>query len=640
MRDSQGNFSIEVLLATLRLNGLKVQRILNEEWNRKLGDLDSNTKGFVISGHNHFWSITPSVGHFHEINSLSPLKKPRIDDARLRTLVGTSRAVFHIYADDIKPCPIVGCKGRHLDVPMIECARNKCKRPVGCTSCIDPTRGEQPLCSTCAMSEEEQEEAYHDDVVLSLMTPVEVVIGGKSSKATTLHMDSPAEGGPIVLTPTCAELIFIPASVTMAAGASESEPFQIQANDKAAAGRVTLSVAAVGGVGNTNTFAANPYEVQGAKLKKKQSQGDDTIEVAAPASTGPAIATISFTTHIKVAIGDKPSEETTLHTDVPAEGGPVTLTPTGANLTFTPVSVIVLAGASTSEPFKIQTNSNAVPGQVTLSVAAVGGAGNTNTLSDPYEVKGVDLGFHPESFLEKKRISSKDKNGKTTKKTHYRVKWVGSAVTTWEQCASFDSDPDFQKMIERDKHLWSSKDNPPPDPGVPEMAPAAVQPIASSLSANTTEPSFQSPHGNDAGLSRPSASALPTLLAPGAEKLNLPEMKKKQCDQEMFADIAAQARAHAEAGDAQTQRFTRASSAALQRSRQPTAATILLKRAHSAGSAGRGPRGAPASDSQVTTRSVSAGRVGRGQSAGERETNGGSGEKDGKDNGPLFGLRL
>jgi hypothetical protein len=385
--------------------------------------------------------------------------------------------------------------------------------------------------------------------------------------------------------------------------------------------------------------------VQGAKLKKKQSQGDDddTIEVAAPASTGPAIATISFSTPVKVAIGDKPSEEATLHTDVPAEGGPVTLTPTGAELTFTPVSVVVLAGASASEPFKIQTYGKAVPGQVTLSVAAVGGVGNTNTLSvNPYEVKGVDLGFHPESFREKERKSSKDKNGKTTKTNHYLIKWVGSAVTSWEQCARFDSDSVFQKLIERDKHLWSRKDNPPPDPGVLAMAPVAVQPIASSLSTNITDPSFQPPLGKDAGLSRPSASALPTLLAPVAEKQNLPEMKNKQCDEEIFADIAAQARAQAEAGDAQTQRFTRASSAALQQSRQPTAATArgTLIRAHSVGSAGRGLRGVPASDSQVTTRSASAGRVGRGQSAGERETNDGSGENDGKDNGPLFGLHL
>jgi hypothetical protein len=213
---------------------------------------------------------------------------------------------------------------------------------------------------------------------VGFLAKVEVVIEGPQT-TTSLHTDYPAEGGPVVLTPTCAQLTFIPASVTVLIGESESEPFKIQASGKAAAGQIALSVAAVGGAGNTNNLSANPFEVQGVVLKQMTKVG--------------------FVDKVEVVI-EGPQITTSLHTDYPAEGGPVVLTPTCAELTFIPASVTVRIGENESEPFKIQVNGKAVPGRIALSVAAVGGAGNTNVLiADPYEVKGMELKMKDAQYI-------------------------------------------------------------------------------------------------------------------------------------------------------------------------------------------------------------------------------------------------
>jgi hypothetical protein len=225
---------------------------------------------------------------------------------------------------------------------------------------------------------------------------VKIVIGSKTTKTTSLFANVPAEGGALVLTPTCSELTFTPTSVTVQAGDCESEPFTMGANNNAAVGHITMTITAVGGANNTNALSASPFEV-GVELQENIEQDSDDINNVGMnhvnaddakdviVGAGPEINDVGFINLIEMVIGSKTS--TLLFTNVSAEGGPLKLTPTCAELTFTPTSVTVQAGKSESDPFTIQDNDNAVVGQVFISIFAVAGAGNTNNVpAYPFEV--------------------------------------------------------------------------------------------------------------------------------------------------------------------------------------------------------------------------------------------------------------
>jgi hypothetical protein len=295
MRDAGGNYSIEVLLAIFRINGLQVQRI-GQAWKRELSDLDSNTKGFVITNLTHFWSLTPIGGHFYELNSLSPLHKPRIDEATFRDHLATKRAVFHIYAENADVCPFAGCK-QHSQEAMVDCTRNQCKRTAGHLHCIESfyaPMSAQTLCRPCARMEAVEADANArtsssaavrvdstlpadqltdetGDVkstgstltTISLATAIEIVAGGKPTKTISLHADVLAQGGPMILTLTGAELTFSPQSVAIPVGTSKSEPFTIQASSNALAGDTEICVAASSDASNTNDLSTVLYKTTG-----------------------------------------------------------------------------------------------------------------------------------------------------------------------------------------------------------------------------------------------------------------------------------------------------------------------------------------------------------------------------------------
>jgi hypothetical protein len=184
------------------------------------------------------------------------------------------------------------------------------------------------------------------------VNPASVAGGNGSTGTATLTAAAPAGGAVVSLASSQTSVATVPASVTIAAGAT-SATFAVTTSSVAANTAVTIT-ASYGGVNRTTTLTVTP--VAAAASLQAVSLNPATV-TGGSGSTGTA----------------------TLTTAAPAGGAVVSLASSNPGVATVPASVTIAAGA-TSATFAATTSSVASSTPVTIT-ASYGGANRTATLT-------------------------------------------------------------------------------------------------------------------------------------------------------------------------------------------------------------------------------------------------------------------
>jgi hypothetical protein len=179
------------------------------------------------------------------------------------------------------------------------------------------------------------------------------VVGSNSTTANTVSLTSaaPTSGATITLTSSDPAVAAVPASVTVAGGATVSPQFTITTTAVAALTSVTIT-ASDGASQKTATLSVKPAVPASVKLSPKTVTGGNS-------TTGNTV---------------------TLDGQAPAAGTVVTLQSSDPSVAAVPASVTVSAGATVSPDFTITTTAVAAQTPVTIS-ASYGGVTKTATLT-------------------------------------------------------------------------------------------------------------------------------------------------------------------------------------------------------------------------------------------------------------------
>src|SRR5207249_3967850 len=190
-------------------------------------------------------------------------------------------------------------------------------------------------------------------VATPVLSPTSIV-GGVSSTANKVTLNAPAPAGGILVSLTSSDLgIGMPASVTVAAGATASPVFTITTSSVSATTPVTI-LAGYSGVNKTAILTVNPVALLSVALSPASVVGGVATTLNKVNLTGPA----------------------------PAGGILVTLT-SGDLGVGVPAAVTVAAGATSSPAFTITTSSVTAPTGVMISASYNGVTKTANLTVNP-----------------------------------------------------------------------------------------------------------------------------------------------------------------------------------------------------------------------------------------------------------------
>ena len=199
---------------------------------------------------------------------------------------------------------------------------------------------------------------------IELSSATTIVKEGVASSIVNFVLDVAPTDGTFTLTSSADGITFNPASVTVSGGSNTSANFTMTAGSDSVVGMTDINVAITTTDGASN-LGTTPLTVSGNKLRV-------TL-------TTPSFVELSSATTI-VEGGDN-SSSVHFVLDVAPTDGTFTLTPTGTDITFYPLSVTVEEGSLTSANFTMTAAADTEVGitDINVAISTTDGASNVGT---------------------------------------------------------------------------------------------------------------------------------------------------------------------------------------------------------------------------------------------------------------------